>query len=153
MFNQGSIFPFFTYQSFFFRSGSLGSAKPILDIDSGLPLAARSCGDMTTSDPEGQEDARKLVQELRQKTRAQAQQIMAWRRAYKMQVGKSSSTAVLKRRSKFFDIFQYNEVTRKYLSCCAVIYWNLYPFQRQSLNLGRLFQRRLTRGLTLLLGD
>ncbi|XP_028149739.1 uncharacterized protein LOC114343127 [Diabrotica virgifera virgifera] len=31
------------------------------------------------------EDAKKLVRDLRQKTRAQAQQIMAWRKAYKMQ--------------------------------------------------------------------
>lgn len=32
------------------------------------------------------EEAKKLVRDLRQKTRAQAQQIMAWRKAYKMQV-------------------------------------------------------------------
>lgn len=32
------------------------------------------------------EEARKLARDLRQKTRAQAQQILAWRRAYKMQV-------------------------------------------------------------------
>lgn len=41
---------------------------------------------MATSDVENLEEARKLVKDLRQKTRAQAQQIMAWRRAYKMQV-------------------------------------------------------------------
>ncbi|XP_074025608.1 uncharacterized protein isoform X2 [Leptinotarsa decemlineata] len=67
------------------RSGSLGSAKPVLDIEQG-PSAAHSCGDMSTgSDVDSLEDARRLVKDLRQKTRAQAQQIMAWRRAYKMQ--------------------------------------------------------------------
>ncbi|CAH1974979.1 unnamed protein product, partial [Acanthoscelides obtectus] len=85
-----------------FRSGSLGSARPILDSGSvcggskrGSTSSSRSCGDMpgTTSGgtcyapdtPDTLEDARKLVRDLRQKTRAQAQQILAWRRAYKMQ--------------------------------------------------------------------
>lgn len=46
-----------------------------------------SSGDIaSTGDVDNIEDARKLVRDLRQKTRAQAQQIMAWRRAYKMQV-------------------------------------------------------------------
>ncbi|KAG5886473.1 hypothetical protein JTB14_026733 [Gonioctena quinquepunctata] len=67
-------------------SGSLGSAKPVLDIEHDPPSAAQSCGDMSTgSDMDSLEDARRLVRDLRQKTRAQAQQIMAWRRAYKMQ--------------------------------------------------------------------
>lgn len=51
---------------------------------------ARSCGvgegDMDVADVESIEDARKLVRDLRQKMRAQAQQLLAWRRAYKMQV-------------------------------------------------------------------
>ncbi|XP_017775678.1 PREDICTED: uncharacterized protein LOC108562017 [Nicrophorus vespilloides] len=34
---------------------------------------------------ESLEDARKLIKDLREKSRAQAQQILAWRRAYKMQ--------------------------------------------------------------------
>lgn len=38
------------------------------------------------SDIENLEDARKLVRELREKTRTQSQQLLAWRRAYKMQV-------------------------------------------------------------------
>ncbi|CAH1176224.1 unnamed protein product [Phaedon cochleariae] len=67
------------------ESGSLGSAKPILDIEQG-PSAAHSCGDMSSaSDVDNLEDARRLVRDLRQKSRTQAQQIMAWRRAYKMQ--------------------------------------------------------------------
>jgi hypothetical protein len=41
---------------------------------------------MANSDIDSLEDARKLARDLRQKTRAQAQQILAWRRAYKMQV-------------------------------------------------------------------
>ncbi|XP_060523548.1 uncharacterized protein LOC132700334 isoform X2 [Cylas formicarius] len=40
---------------------------------------------MTSCDFENLDDARKLVRDLRQKTRTQAQQIMAWRRAYKLQ--------------------------------------------------------------------
>lgn len=49
---------------------------------------AHNCGDMVTQDDcESLEEAKKTVRDLRQKTRSQAQQIMAWRRAYKMQVG------------------------------------------------------------------
>lgn len=39
-----------------------------------------------TSDIENLEDARRLVRELREKMRSQSQQLLAWRRAYKMQV-------------------------------------------------------------------
>lgn len=42
--------------------------------------------EMSASDIENLEEARKLVRDLRQKTRAQAQQLLAWRRAYKTQV-------------------------------------------------------------------
>ncbi|KAI4459267.1 hypothetical protein MML48_6g00004712 [Holotrichia oblita] len=41
--------------------------------------------EMSASDIENLEEARKLVRDLRQKTRAQAQQLLAWRRAYKTQ--------------------------------------------------------------------
>ncbi|KAJ8949560.1 hypothetical protein NQ318_016191 [Aromia moschata] len=68
---------------FCYRSGSLGSARTVLEIEQ-TPTESSS-GDMASSDVENLEDARKLVRDLRQKTRAQAQQIMAWRRAYKMQ--------------------------------------------------------------------
>ncbi|KAJ8972270.1 hypothetical protein NQ317_018297, partial [Molorchus minor] len=64
-------------------SESLGSGRPVLENEQ--TPAESSCGDMASSDVENLEDARKLVRDLRQKTRAQAQQIMAWRRAYKMQ--------------------------------------------------------------------
>lgn len=43
--------------------------------------------EMNGGDIETLEEARKLVRDLRQKTRAQAQQLLAWRRAYKTQVG------------------------------------------------------------------
>ncbi|VEN35081.1 unnamed protein product [Callosobruchus maculatus] len=85
------------------RSGSLGSARPIVDSGSvcggserGSTSSSRSCGDMpgagsyAPDTPDTLEDARKLVRDLRQKTRAQAQQIMAWRRAYKMQKNATS---------------------------------------------------------------
>lgn len=69
------------------RSGSLGSTKSVLDIEQ-VSLKA-SQGDIMGSgcvEIDNLDDARKLVRELRQKSRTQAQQIMAWRRAYKMQV-------------------------------------------------------------------
>ncbi|XP_050308779.1 uncharacterized protein LOC126745107 isoform X2 [Anthonomus grandis grandis] len=65
------------------RSGSLGSApiRPFLQPVSNNP----SDEQVNISDAETLEDARKLIRDLRVKTRQQAQQIMAWRRAYKMQ--------------------------------------------------------------------
>lgn len=39
-----------------------------------------------SSDIENLEDSRRLVKELREKMRSQSQQLLAWRRAYKMQV-------------------------------------------------------------------
>ncbi|KAK5649740.1 hypothetical protein RI129_000769 [Pyrocoelia pectoralis] len=42
-------------------------------------------GEMDATDVEGLVESRKLMRELRQKTRAQSQQIIAWRRAYKLQ--------------------------------------------------------------------
>ncbi|CAH0559177.1 unnamed protein product [Brassicogethes aeneus] len=66
------------------RSGSLGSAKSVL-MEGKTPTESSS-GDITSLvEIENSDDLRKLVRELRQKTRAQAQQILAWRRAYKMQ--------------------------------------------------------------------
>ncbi|XP_076252287.1 uncharacterized protein LOC143191262 isoform X2 [Rhynchophorus ferrugineus] len=62
------------------RSGSLGSSpRPFLKPHS------NPSDEQMNSDVESLEDARKLVRDLRAKTRQQAQQIMAWRRAYKMQ--------------------------------------------------------------------
>ncbi|XP_049820650.1 uncharacterized protein LOC109598832 isoform X2 [Aethina tumida] len=66
------------------RSGSLGSARTVLEMDR-TPTESSSGDIASTGDVDNIEDARKLVRDLRQKTRAQAQQIMAWRRAYKMQ--------------------------------------------------------------------
>ncbi|XP_008191243.1 uncharacterized protein LOC657955 [Tribolium castaneum] len=65
------------------RSGSLGSgsAVPMERIKKETDVEAA----MANADIDNLEDARKLARDLRQKTRAQAQQIIAWRRAYKMQ--------------------------------------------------------------------
>lgn len=61
-------------------SGSLGSSpRPFLKPQN------NPSDEHMNSDVESLEDARKLVRDLRAKTRQQAQQIMAWRRAYKMQ--------------------------------------------------------------------
>ncbi|KAL1491593.1 hypothetical protein ABEB36_012167 [Hypothenemus hampei] len=62
------------------RSGSLGATpKPFLQP------SHNPSEEQMSSDAETLEDARKLIRDLRAKTRQQAQQIMAWRRAYKMQ--------------------------------------------------------------------
>lgn len=62
------------------RSGSLGSSpRPFLQPSN------NPSDEQMNSDVETLEDARKLVRDLRAKTRHQAQQIMAWRKAYKMQ--------------------------------------------------------------------
>lgn len=42
--------------------------------------------DLNAGEVDTLEEARKVVRDLRQKTRAQAQQLLAWRRAYKTQV-------------------------------------------------------------------
>ncbi|XP_031334738.1 uncharacterized protein LOC116164681 isoform X2 [Photinus pyralis] len=42
-------------------------------------------GEVDATDVDGLDESRKLIRELRQKTRAQSQQIIAWRRAYKLQ--------------------------------------------------------------------
>ncbi|XP_066156322.1 uncharacterized protein [Euwallacea fornicatus] len=61
-------------------SGSLGATpKPFLQP------SHNPSDEQMSSDAETLEDARKLIRDLRAKTRQQAQQIMAWRRAYKMQ--------------------------------------------------------------------
>lgn len=66
---------------FIFRSGSLGATpKPFLQP------SHNPSDEQMSSDAETLEDARRLTRDLRAKTRQQAQQIMAWRRAYKMQV-------------------------------------------------------------------
>ncbi|XP_022906612.2 uncharacterized protein [Onthophagus taurus] len=64
------------------RSGSFTTNKP---MDSKFLLGLTEAESCTTTDVETLDDAQKLVRELRQKTRAQAQQLLAWRRAYKMQ--------------------------------------------------------------------
>ncbi|XP_019768692.1 uncharacterized protein LOC109543421 isoform X2 [Dendroctonus ponderosae] len=62
------------------RSGSLGATpKPFLQP------SQNPSDEQMSSDAETLEDARKLIRDLRAKTRQQAQQIMAWRKAYKMQ--------------------------------------------------------------------
>jgi len=62
------------------RSGSLGSSpRPFLQPSN------NPSDEQMNSDAESLDDARKLVRDLRAKTRQQAQHIMAWRRAYKMQ--------------------------------------------------------------------
>ncbi|ENN72138.1 uncharacterized protein LOC109543421 isoform X1 [Dendroctonus ponderosae] len=61
-------------------SGSLGATpKPFLQP------SQNPSDEQMSSDAETLEDARKLIRDLRAKTRQQAQQIMAWRKAYKMQ--------------------------------------------------------------------
>lgn len=57
---------------------------------------------MSTPDIESLDEARKLVRDLRQKTRAQAQQIVAWRRAYKMQVNNVIKTEIERNQFIFF---------------------------------------------------
>ncbi|KRT86623.1 hypothetical protein AMK59_2751 [Oryctes borbonicus] len=64
------------------RSGSFGSKGSIMEA---RRLGLEGDKEMSTSDVENLEEARKLVRDLRQKTRAQAQQLLAWRRAYKTQ--------------------------------------------------------------------
>lgn len=71
--------------SFPFRSGSLGSAGVQLASNQSSPASEYAMGEAGI---ENLENAQKLVRDLRQKTRAQAQQLLAWRRAYKMQVNK-----------------------------------------------------------------
>jgi hypothetical protein len=65
------------------RSGSLGSRSAVIVAERTTPETDVAA--MANSDIDSLEDARKLARDLRQKTRAQAQQILAWRRAYKMQ--------------------------------------------------------------------
>ncbi|XP_044261874.1 uncharacterized protein LOC123009552 isoform X1 [Tribolium madens] len=66
------------------RSGSLGSGSAI-PVERIIKKETDVEAAMANSDIDNLEDARKLARDLRQKTRAQAQQIIAWRRAYKMQ--------------------------------------------------------------------
>lgn len=76
----------------------MGSAT--IQSTSGNPLVTESPnGD---SEIQNLEDAQKLIKELRQKTRSQAQQLLAWRRAYKMQVNKGF---FLKFLSVFVSVF------------------------------------------------
>ncbi|XP_044261875.1 uncharacterized protein LOC123009552 isoform X2 [Tribolium madens] len=65
-------------------SGSLGSGSAI-PVERIIKKETDVEAAMANSDIDNLEDARKLARDLRQKTRAQAQQIIAWRRAYKMQ--------------------------------------------------------------------
>lgn len=67
----------------FCRSGSLGSAGVQIASNQSSPASEYAMGETGI---ENLDDAQKLIRDLRQKTRAQAQQLLAWRRAYKMQV-------------------------------------------------------------------
>ncbi|XP_063906360.1 uncharacterized protein LOC135125014 [Zophobas morio] len=70
------------------RSGSLGSGSAAPSIErpkKEAPDRTPEAPAMASSDIDSLEEARKLVRDLRQKTRSQAQQILAWKRAYKMQ--------------------------------------------------------------------